>query len=97
MIGIERELCVYVICLQLYCYSILVMLYENCVDRTRKNVVVLVQSILQLNRSSFPLFFSCVCLHAYIHHQQLIILASSFFSFVVIADGVERNQASTND
>ena len=68
----EKTMCVCmdVICLQHNCYSIFVLLCENCVDRTRKNVVMLVQSILQLNRSRFLLLHRHIYIYTYIHHHQ---------------------------
>jgi len=78
-----------VICLQHYCYSISVMLRENRVDRTQKNVIVLVQSILQLNRSRFSLtllrLHTCIYTTLAARYTSLVVR-----SFVVVADGVER-------
>ncbi len=69
--GRKLYVCVYVICLQRDCYSIFVLLCENCVDRTRKNVVMLVQSILQLNRSRFLLLHRHIRMHTYTTNRSL--------------------------
>lgn len=75
---------------------------ENCVGRTQRNVVVLVQSILQLNRSPFPppslyilsFAFVCIYIHIYIYtnNNSSLYITLVFYSFAIacVADGVEK-------
>ena len=68
-----------VISLQHHCYSIFVLLGENCIDRTRKKSCCAGAINPSIKSVSFP--FSSIDIHTLHnhHHQQLVILASSFF------------------
>ena len=105
MIGTDRKKTMRMCVCVLFVFNTIVTLsslysVRNCVDRTQKECCCAGAINPSIKSVSFPsLTLAYMHTHTHTHHnQQLVILASSFFlSFVVIADGVERNQASTND